>query len=93
MGTPPCRGRAATGGASLYGGIQPRAGPAGLLMAELQARHYRADDAEEDAGKQHRLLKDEGVRRATQLDHVLAEEGLVLLMNGRAVSLPIPLVR
>jgi hypothetical protein len=73
-------------------GLAVRYGPGLVVVEDRRSGRYQRSVIQASDGR-HRLLKDEGVRQATQLDHVLAEEGLVLLMNGWAVSLPIHPVR
>jgi hypothetical protein len=70
-------------------GLAVRYGPGFAVVEDHRSGRYQRSVLQAADGR-HRLLKDEGVRRAARLDHVLAEEGLVFLMNGWAVSLPIP---
>lgn len=69
-------------------GLTVRYGPGFLVVEDRRSGRYQRSIIRATDGR-HSLLKDEGVRRATQLDRVLAEEGLGIVMTGWAVSLPI----
>jgi hypothetical protein len=73
-------------------GLTVRCGPGFIVVEDHRSGRYGRSVIQASDGR-YRLLADHGVRQATRLDHVLAEEGLALVMNGRAVSLPIPPVR
>jgi hypothetical protein len=69
-------------------GLTVRHGPGFAVVEDHRSGCYRRSVIQASDGR-YRLLKDEGVRRATRLDHILVQEGLVLLMDGWAVSLPV----
>jgi hypothetical protein len=73
-------------------GLAVRYGPGFAVVEDRRSGRYQRSVIQASDGR-HRLLEDEGVRRATLLDHMLAVEGWVLLMDGWAVSLPIHPVR
>lgn len=71
-------------------GLTVRYGPGFAVVEDRRSGRYQRSVIQASDAR-HRLLKDEGVRQPGQLDHVLAEEGLVLVMAGWAMSLPIHL--
>ena len=69
-------------------GLTARYGPGFAVVEDRRSGRFQRSVIQASDGR-YRLLKDDGVRRATPLDHILAEEGLALVVNGWAVSLPV----